>query len=200
MFTRSYDCSADSSCFDSTDTTQQKLLALLLIVFWSSLTLLFDAVVGCRAVKQLQATGFPTVKGRITKSESHRVGSGKGGSPQMSIGLAYDFQVRGKAYSGTQFRFGSDSTGFDTRYASTVTQSRPVGREVDVFYNPNNPKECALSTGLDGGDLCLAMFLTPFTLFMLGMWAGTPHIVRTLFIGGESSRNVGSTRGQRLVH
>lgn len=179
MFTRNHDCSVDSSCSAATATTKQTVLFLLFTLFWSSLTLLSDYFMVYRAAKQIQSNGFPSVKGMVTRSESHRTGSGKGGQPMMSIGLTFDFKVGDKTYSGSQYRFGSNSTGFDARYASSVVQPLPVGREVEVFYNPTDPQDCVLSRGLDGSDLCLAMFLMPFTLFMFGLWAGLWHLVRS---------------------
>ena len=69
-----------------------------------------------------------------------------------------------------------------------MIQSLPVGFDVDVFYNPADPKDCVLSRGLDGGDLFLAMFITPFNLFMLGLWSGLWHLLRSIFSRRESER------------
>jgi hypothetical protein len=43
---------------------------------------------------------------------------------------------------------------------------------VPVYFNPQRPDEAVLIRGLEGSDLFLALFLTPFTVIMLALWYG----------------------------
>ena len=47
-------------------------------------------------------------------------------------------------------------------FVQHLTHTYPVGKTVDVFYDPSDPTQAVLEVGLQSGDLLLAM---PF-LFM----------------------------------
>src|SRR5437764_2164637 len=54
--------------------------------------------------------------------------------------------------------------------ARRVVAEYPAGRQVDVHYAAADPADSVLLTGLEGADLFLPMFMTPFNLIMLGIW------------------------------
>ena len=47
-----------------------------------------------------------------------------------------------------------------------------MGAMVQVFYNPENPRDSLLFPGIEGSDLLLVLFLTPFNAVMLAFWMG----------------------------
>ena len=51
----------------------------------------------------------------------------------------------------------------------------PKGAKIDVYFNPGDPGESVLVRGLEGSDLFIWMFLTPFNLVLA---AGIREIVR----------------------
>src|SRR5207302_2842665 len=46
----------------------------------------------------------------------------------------------------------------------------PTGGQATVFYDPANPPDAVLQTGLNGQSLFMLLFLTPFNLVMLAIW------------------------------
>jgi hypothetical protein len=58
------------------------------------------------------------------------------------------------------------------RSVQKIVDQYPVGRQVPVFYDPQAPATAVLERGLNGTELFLAMFLTPFNMIMLALWGG----------------------------
>lgn len=181
----------------SSGSVAQKLPAWgCLIVFgliWSSLTLFVDAIWAWGVIRQIRAIDDPTTIGRVTQSEleSHR---GKG-STTYSPKIKYSYQVNGKAYSGDRYRYGQMSRSDGS--ARRVVAEHPVGRQIVVHYAAADPSDSVLLAGLEGTDLFLPMFMTPFNLVMLSIWSVPlmkfrrrgPHVGNAkLFDDGYESR------------
>jgi hypothetical protein len=73
-----------------------------------------------------------------------------------------------------------------------LAASLPTGKAVDVHYNPRDPADAVLKTGIDGMDLFLAMFMTPFNVIMLGCLTGLWHMWRFGSTGGARVQDDGS--------
>ena len=176
---------------------QPWVFAVFFVGFWSLITLIFDGMLVFNGYRQMKATGFPVVTGTITHSEV-TVHHGDD-STTYGIDVKYDYEVAGGQYEGTQYRYGQMSS--SDNWARTVVDSLPVGKEVDVYYNPTEPSDSVLVVGVQPGDYFLALFLTPFNLVMLGGWYG----LATMFFPGigkmlaASPRTVGQGFKRRLV-
>jgi hypothetical protein len=155
------------------------------VLIWSSLSLAFDVIAGWSAVRQIQAIGFPNVPGQILKCEIKEE-HGHGGSRSYRVEVEYAYRVAGIRYTSTTYRKGYWSG--PRNVAETLAASLQLGKVVDVHYNPRDPADAVLKTGIDGTDLFVAMFMTPFNVIMLGCWAGLWHMWR-----------FGSTGGARLT-
>jgi len=140
--------------------------AIFFVLFWSSFTLGFDVIWGRGAVGQIRAVDYPTVVGLVAKSEleAHH---GKGG-PSYSPKITYTYRVDGRNYTGDRYRYGQWNG--DSATARRIVDDHPAGRQVDVHYSPADPADSVLLAGLEGSDLFLPMFLTPFNLVMLALW------------------------------
>ena len=77
--------------------------------------------------------------------------------------MKYDFEVDGRPYQGTQYRYGQWKSSDDS--AKTIVASLPVGKQVDVYYNPEDPGDAILKPGIEGGDLFLTLFRDAPLLF-----------------------------------
>lgn len=158
------DTAADRSSKKSKSTN--KPMIVLAVTLWSMIPLTGDFFVAATIVRQSWAMRFPSTAGLITRSQT--VGD--------SIDLAYEFTVDQKPHVGTRYRYSDGAS--DDGYPSEVIQSYPVGKAVDVFYNPSNPQDCLLSPGVEGHELFLALFLAPFNAIMLLGWAFVIATVR----------------------
>ena len=146
-------------------------LATILIfgLFWTALVGTFDCFIGSSLYHQTRAKGFPQTTGTIISSEVTRHRGSKGGTT-YGVSIEYTYQVNGVQFAGNRYRYGAASTS-DSKWAHDAVQNNPVGAEVPVYYDPTSPSESLLSPGIGGSDAFLLLFLTPFNMVMLGLWA-----------------------------
>lgn len=101
----------------------------------------------------MKASGWPTADGSITHSnmkskESYRARF-KTKSSTHDVHLRYRYEVDGKEYTGRRITFGqidrsslSDAKGYLAKY--------PVGRNVQIHYDPDNPGDSVLESSAPG--------------------------------------------------
>lgn len=117
---------------------------------------------------QLRTGSFSQVKGQLLKAERTLVRSSKGA---IHYGLAceYQYTVAGQNYRGDRYRFGQIRSQ-KTQWIDDFLSAHPTGSTLDVSYNPTQPAESVLLPGLQGSDLALILFLSPFHAAALGGW------------------------------
>jgi hypothetical protein len=140
-------------------------------LFWSALTLGFDAMSGWGSFRQLRALSYSTTAGRITSATVETI-SGSGGRHGSGTTyrprLTYTYSVAGKDYQGDRYRY-SEWSG-SGRNAHGIVAAHPVGSHVSVYYAPADPADAVLMAGLEGFDYFVPLFMLPFNLIMLFFW------------------------------
>ena len=136
------------------------------ILFWTTITLSFDFFIGAGIYNQTRAKQFETAQGKvlISKVESHSDSDGTTYKPIVH----YEYEVDGKRIKNDVIRF--QMTSSNDPYAREFVKSHPVGKQIDVYYNPERAEESVLVRGVEGADLFILMFMTPFNLVMLTGW------------------------------
>jgi hypothetical protein len=132
------------------------------LVFWSLVTLIFDIVLLCGIGWQVAALRYEPVVGVVTLSRVD------GASDSTRPDIHYSYTVNGVNYNGDRYRCWTVAT--NDGNAERVVAAHPVGQKVTVYYNPADPSASVLRRGIEGSDLFLAIFLTPFNIVMLGGW------------------------------
>jgi hypothetical protein len=168
-------------------------LAVVFVGFWSAGTLFFDGILVYGVYRQLAAEGYPSTVGTITHSQV-KESSGEDGC-SYSIDVKYTYRVEGREYECSRYRYGEVSSGGGN--ARRVVDSLPVGKQIEVYYNPADPADAVLLTGVEGSDLFLAMFATPFNLVMLGGWGILGYGAYLLVVRPEGPRVRPRRRGFR---
>ena len=151
----------------STRTKAPTWFAPVFVLIWSAGTLLFDGIVCTAAVRQIAASSYSRAPGTILESKVSRH-SGRKGSI-YSAGISYRYSVAGVERTSKRWRYGAWST--SSGWAKSEAARFPVGSGVDVHYNPRDPADAVLVTGLQGQDGVLMLFLAPFNAMMVGGWA-----------------------------
>jgi hypothetical protein len=139
---------------------------VVFFVFWSTITLLFDAA-GLKAIgHQLLAYGFAEAPGIITSSRVKVDSDGEGTSYTPVVN--YRFTVGGNQVAGNTIRHGS----FDIRPGEPyrLVEQFPAGTHVTVYYNPRQPSDSLLLPGLTSGHVFMVFFMTPFNIILLAGW------------------------------
>jgi hypothetical protein len=88
--------------------------------------------------------------------------------------------VRGERHVGNKYRYVAFNTPNRNR-AKRFVDAHPPGREVTVYYHPRDPGDSVLTTGIEGMDLFMALFLTPFNLVMLALWGWQGRTILSRF-------------------
>lgn len=154
---------------------------MLIAIAVTAVVLFLDVSLIVTAVHQIAAVFYPQTNGQITKSEVEATApTGGNRFYTYSAVVAYRYAVDGEVFENDVYRYevldekGYASGGGESgrEYTMHIVESTPVGAEVPVYYDPNDPSDAVLATGLEGRLLLLAMLLAPFNLLTLRMWAG----------------------------
>jgi hypothetical protein len=152
-----------------------KKILLLFGIVWSSLTCVFLGYLIYGTYNQWRSEWFSSTAGTVEKIEITNNSHSDGGTTQ-GIDIVYSYHVKGRGYSASQLRYEAGSS--NDSWASDMMRQFPAGSHPTVYYNPSNPAEAVLIRGIQGEDLFLALFLTPFTVVMLGIWAAFAYSFR----------------------
>ena len=104
-----------------------------------------------------QARYWPTVTGVVVASSVYGVpGTGRGAHPDIH----YQFSVNGQVYVGEKLTFGGDHS-FYGRDPKPFVAQYPVGADIKVYFDPQNPQNSVLfpEHNSAGGNLILALIL-----------------------------------------
>lgn len=103
---------------------------------------------GWRSRRKLRASmSWPCVTGRVTdagvrENFTRRNGQSAAAKTYTPV-VQYNFQVGAHTYHGHRLAFQTRSFG-STRKAVEVLRRFPIGGPVQVFHDPNNPRDCVV--------------------------------------------------------
>lgn len=135
------------------------------LLLWSFCTLAIDVILIVMVIQTMHSWSYPVTHGAITHSEVRRNAGANGKSIRAEV--KYQFRIADRNFTGSTLSF-FNMNWSSRQEADRVVQSLPVGKQVEVFYNPSEPNDSALSRSLDGRPLFLAALLLPFNLVMIG--------------------------------
>jgi len=123
---------------------------------------------------------WPATSGTIISSElnAHPVSRRK-----AKANIRYEFSVNERRYSGDRIRF-VDTSGNGKSIQQGILDTYPIGKQVEVFYQPDKPSNCVLVRG--GGAFAFLVFLPLLLLLGLG---GTLLVAGILGMKANSAKN-----------
>lgn len=164
---------------------------LIFGLIWSAMTLLFDSLIGYQCSKGIQSYQFVETTGTVTFSHVEQTRDNK---RKLSFRptVEYDYVVGEQTLHGKVRTFGEATiSGTGARQsAEGVLKRYPVGKDVPVYFSPDDPTQAVLERGITGNELMMMLFITPFNGVMLGLWAA----------GFYQWRRRGEEPLQRLLH
>jgi hypothetical protein len=94
-----------------------------------------------RALKE-EAKNWASTTGKVVSS---RVEVSGGDHTTVSPHIVFQYNVYGRDYSGSQIKAGDEHwASYNSRAAYDIVDKYPVGTEVNVYYDPENPEQSAL--------------------------------------------------------
>lgn len=108
------------------------------------------------------STSWPSCVGVVTRSDA-RENVGEGGSSWVFI-LRYRYVVDGRVYEGRELSFDGMVWSTDPADIERMIRHYPEGTQVRVYYDPNRPKQAALTRGA-ARDRTLAGFSAALLAF-----------------------------------
>lgn len=137
---------------------------------WTLVVMVFNVFLGVTAVRSMQAASYPTVPGVVLSSEveSHLSGDDKR-TRMYEARVRYQYVVNDTPYSGERRRYGEVSSSESGTSRAAVERYAP-GSAVTVHYNPADPSDAVLETGIDDEMRFFVIFLTPFNAMMVATW------------------------------
>ncbi|HMD54961.1 MAG TPA: DUF3592 domain-containing protein [Phycisphaerae bacterium] len=133
-----------------------------------------DCLLIINLIPQYESRTYPSTTGLIIQSTvtSQQTTSHANGFTTVhttyGVDFKYRYEVNGRSFEATRYRYNSYSASH--AWAQGVVAAHPVGSRVQVFYNPQNPADALLSTGLDSTDIILFLTLTIFNLLVAFLW------------------------------
>ena len=139
-------------------------------------------------IRSKQSTEWPTVKGVVKHSSVDYSRSDKG-SGTYQANVQYEFTIDGTEYVGDEVAYG-DFGSSDSSRAHKISRKYPVGKEVTVFYLPEDPYECVLEPGLKMQAWFLPGFGMIFFVVGTAMFIFLPKLMKS---SGESNEQTAET-------
>ena len=130
----------------------------------------YGAVMAAQASRRIHASrSWPSITGKIFRSEI------VGGWESAASGnleymykpdIRYEYFINGQRYEGNSVRYKTVSASGESLLEDPKRQF-PVGREVEVFFNPNKPSESILATARPPFYILSGLFLISIFLIIL---------------------------------
>lgn len=135
------------------------LLSLIFLIGF--VAAIYFAVKAVRKAKQ--AEQWPVAPGRILPSEvSHSVSRDRDGtSVTWKPHVFYEYDVEGSKFKSDRLT-GISFYSSNRRAAYRTVHNYPVGKEVDAYYNPEDPSDSMLEPGITTGGVVLIVVLIAF--------------------------------------
>lgn len=127
--------------------------------------LMFDGLIGHTLWRQFESRNYPSTFGRITYSKVTREAE-----------IRYHYEVNGQSFDGARLQYSARSASQD--WARRVVDDHPVGSKAQVYFNAKDPADSLLFPGWNGVDIFSLLFLTPFNMVALGLWASVAGLLR----------------------
>jgi len=129
------------------------------IRFWEALFLAAGSLLVGLAARNLArgsaSRRWPRTEGRILRSFV-LVDQGTEGGEGFTPKVEYEYRVEGKAYRGMRLRYGQTGS-WNRKQAERTIAPYGAGAAVPVCFNPRNPADAVLVTGVSWGNVAILL-------------------------------------------
>ena len=129
----------------------------------------FAISIGTSTAAQLSTENWENTTGIVEEYEVYCIDDSEGGCAYEED-IVYAYNIDGWGYTGTEISLGWTTPDYGTYDSYFNYDGIRIGDEIDVFYNPENPRDSVLLIGWDGidiGDFIILGFTTIIPLTLL---------------------------------
>jgi hypothetical protein len=109
----------------------------------------------------LKVASWPQIEGKIIASTLEQDPHDADSSPR----IVYQYEIDGRRYEGSQITYAGTSNSVDAKQA--LVARYPVGRCVNVYYNPEAPQSAVLEN--EPSSIWLGLVVTGIVFFIVGV-------------------------------
>jgi hypothetical protein len=137
-------------------------IVLAALLCWTALIGGGDYFVFGATLRQYRARNFSATRCQIVLSEVTP-------RPMMHSGVSvkYIYTVNGREYRGSRYRYDDE---YSSNPGAAIVRTFPKWSEHPVYYDPGNPADSVLATGIEGSDLMMILFSIPVNVAVLMLW------------------------------
>lgn len=150
-------------------------MILLFALFWSAIVGFMDLQLGGMILRQAGSRTYLSTQGTILSSEAV-YGRTRKGRRTVGLEVRYTYTVSGREYTGDRYAFNSAKSS-DSGWVYDALKLYPPGAKATVYYDPSAPNRAVLRRGLDGSDLFILLFMTPFNAIALGLLGAAAGLI-----------------------
>jgi len=142
-------------------------------LLFSSLVLVFDYSTVREIAGEWRSQSFAQTTGHVLSS---KLTTHYGKHISYSADFVYDYTVDGQRFTGTKVDYGR-ALNSTHAWAQSLLTRYPAGSTTPVYFDRANPSDAVLEPGLRGPGLFTTVFLVPFNVMMIGLWAGLANLL-----------------------
>lgn len=124
-------------------------------IIWCSASFIATVVIGSSIIADIGTSNWEPVDGVIKSSGVSSSTDGEGGTTYC-LHVSYQYTVDGKTYDGDRVSYSTENS--CNSWSENADDDYPEGKEITVYYDPNNPSESVLQPGLSGVDFFVCCF------------------------------------------
>ncbi len=125
-------------------------------IIWCSASFFATVLIGSSVIADIGTSNWEPVDGVIKSSGVSSSTDGEGGTTYC-LHVSYQYTVDGNAYNGDRVSYSTENS--CNSWSKNADDDYPEGKEITVYYDPDNPSESVLEPGLSGVDFFMCCFL-----------------------------------------
>ena len=124
-------------------------------IVWCSASFFATVIIGSDMIADIGTRNWESADGIVENSYVSTSTGGEGGTTYC-LHVDYRYTVDGRTYSGDRISYSADNS--CNSWSANSDDDYPEGKKITVYYDPSNPSESVLLSGLSGIDFFICCF------------------------------------------
>tara|TARA_X000000368_G_C22987834_1_gene692966 strand:+ start:758 stop:1378 length:621 start_codon:yes stop_codon:yes gene_type:complete len=124
-------------------------------IVWCSASFFATVIIGSDMIADIGTRNWESADGIVENSYVSTSTDGEGGTTYC-LHVDYQYTVDGRVYDGNRISYSADNS--CNSWSANSDDDYPEGKKITVYYDPSNPSESVLLSGLSGIDFFICCF------------------------------------------